>query len=84
MFILFWLFLKPRAPRHELCGVLGGEANLESGSRRRRTRKVGGTGGSCWASPLLFGGVGHLHSTILAGERTGWILQVRQAVPDSH
>ena len=20
MFILFWLFLKPRAPRHELCG----------------------------------------------------------------
>ena len=22
MFILFWLFLKPRAPRHELCGIL--------------------------------------------------------------
>jgi hypothetical protein len=26
MFILFWLFLKPRAPRHELCGILGDEA----------------------------------------------------------
>jgi hypothetical protein len=28
------------------------------------------------ASPLLFGGVGDLHSTILAGKRIGWILQM--------
>jgi hypothetical protein len=39
---------------------------------------------ACTARQLLLGGVDDLHTAIFGGERIGWILQVREAVPDSH
>jgi hypothetical protein len=49
---------------------------------RHADRRDGPLPLSLSASPLLFGGVGDLHSPVLGGERVGWILQVSQAESD--
>ena len=70
------------------CVEIGGQPTVPRGQESRAGDTGSGRYGweplSLKASLLLFGGVGDLHSAILGGERIGWILQLRLAVPDRH